>query len=107
MFVPFAAPADTRRDDSHSHRWSQAHCGRPQRPALPCQATAGMRRYGPVARDSIVRVGVLGAGAWARAAHLPGYLRDPRCRVVAIADTDVGRAREAARDFDISTAASD
>src|SRR5262249_22775666 len=25
-----------------------------------------------------VRVGVLGAGAWARGAHLPGYRRDPR-----------------------------
>ena len=33
----------------------------------------------------MVRVGVLGAGAWARGAHLPGYRRDPRCTVVAIA----------------------
>jgi len=33
-----------------------------------------------------VRVGVLGAGAWALAAHLPGFLRDERCEVVAIAD---------------------
>jgi predicted dehydrogenase len=44
---------------------------------------------------------VLGAGAWARAAHLPGYRRDPRCQIVGIADTQLDRAREAAREFDI------
>ena len=33
-----------------------------------------------------IRVGVLGAGAWAEFAHLPGYKRDPRCELVAIAD---------------------
>ena len=58
----------------------------------------------PVTPDTIVRVGVLGAGAWARAAHLPGYRRDPRCRVIAIADSEIDRARDAAREFDIPTA---
>jgi predicted dehydrogenase len=57
-----------------------------------------------VTPGTIVRVGVLGAGTWARAAHLPGYRRDPRCRVVAIADTEIDRARDAAREFDIPTA---
>src|SRR5882762_3310087 len=57
--------------------------------------------------DSLVRVGVLGAGAWARGAHLPGYRRDRRCTVVAIADVEIDRAREAARDFDIPDAAAD
>jgi len=52
-------------------------------------------------------VGVLGAGAWARGAHLPGYRRDPRCKVVAIADVEIDRAREAAREFDIPLAAGD
>jgi len=56
---------------------------------------------------SIVRVGVLGAGTWARAAHLPGYRRDPRCRVVAIADVEIARARDAAREFDVATATAD
>ena len=28
---------------------------------------------------------MLGAGAWARSAHLPGYRRDPRCQIVGIA----------------------
>src|SRR5471030_348621 len=57
--------------------------------------------------DRVVRVGVLGAGAWACGAHLPGYRRDPRCRVVAIADTEIDRARQAAHDFDISVVSAD
>ena len=48
-----------------------------------------------------VRVGVLGAGAWARGAHLPGFARDPRCELVAIADPVVARAREFAAEFGI------
>jgi predicted dehydrogenase len=48
-----------------------------------------------------VRVGVLGAGAWARGAHLPGYKRDDRCEVVAIADPVVERAHEFAAEFGI------
>jgi len=50
-----------------------------------------------------IRVGVLGAGAWARFAHLPGYKRDDRCEVVAIADPDSALARAAAADFGIPT----
>lgn len=48
-----------------------------------------------------IRVGVLGAGAWARHAHLPGYRRDPRCTVVAIADPNRALAQQAAADFGI------
>jgi predicted dehydrogenase len=57
--------------------------------------------------ERIVRVGVLGAGAWARGAHLPGYKRDARCRIVAIADSEKGRAEQAAREFDIPMATAD
>ena len=57
--------------------------------------------------DSVVRVGVLGAGTWARSAHLPGYRRDPRCRVVAVCDVEIDRASDAARAFDIPTATAD
>jgi len=57
--------------------------------------------------NRVVQVGVLGAGAWARGAHIPGYLRDPRCRVVAIADTEIDRARDAAREFSIPKATAD
>ena len=48
-----------------------------------------------------VRVGLLGAGAWARFAHIPGYLRDSRCELVAIADPMIERAQEFAAEFDI------
>jgi predicted dehydrogenase len=54
-----------------------------------------------------VRVGVLGAGAWARFAHLPGFAREPRCRVVAIADPQLDLARSAAAEFDIPTVTTD
>ena len=48
-----------------------------------------------------VRVGVLGAGAWAKFAHIPGYKRDPRCELVAIADPVIERAQEFADEFGI------
>ncbi len=54
-----------------------------------------------------VRVGVLGAGTWARAAHMPGYRRDPRCRIVAVCDVEIDRARDAAREFDVPSATAD
>lgn len=52
-------------------------------------------------RDSVVHVGLLGAGAWAHGAHLPGYARDPRCKVVAIADPVREKADAFAREFGI------
>jgi predicted dehydrogenase len=52
-------------------------------------------------RGRKVRVGVLGAGAWAESAHLPGYVRDPRCELVAIADPIRGRAEAFADRFGI------
>ena len=48
-----------------------------------------------------MRVGVLGAGAWAEFAHIPGYKRDPRCELVAIADPVVERATAFAEKFGI------
>jgi predicted dehydrogenase len=52
-------------------------------------------------RDSVVQVGLLGAGAWAQFAHLPGYARDARCKVVAIADPEREKAEAFAKAFDI------
>jgi predicted dehydrogenase len=49
----------------------------------------------------VVRVGVLGAGAWAEFAHCPGYKRDARCELVAIADPIVERAQAFAEKFGI------
>ena len=48
-----------------------------------------------------VKIGVLGAGAWAEFAHLPGYRRDSRCELVAIADPMVDRAHAFAERFSI------
>jgi predicted dehydrogenase len=66
----------------------------------------------PIRRDNSVsqqrlRVAVLGAGAWARFAHLPGYRRDSRCEVVAIADPNRALAEQAATDFGIPVVARD
>src|SRR5262249_60298520 len=41
-------------------------------------------------------IGVIGAGRWAGWAHLPGWARDPRCRIVGGCDIDPGRAAAAA-----------
>jgi predicted dehydrogenase len=48
-----------------------------------------------------VRVAVLGAGAWARLAHVPGFLRDPRCEVVAICDPERGLAEALATEMGV------
>ena len=54
-----------------------------------------------------LRIGVLGAGSWAKTAHIPGWLRDPRCQVVTVCDVDAARAREAAQTYDIPEPADD
>lgn len=57
--------------------------------------------------ESKLRVGVLGAGAWAQFAHIPGWLRDPRCEVVALCDVRLERARDFARKFSLPEATDD
>ena len=41
-------------------------------------------------------IGVVGAGRWASLAHLPGWARDERCRIVGVCDLDPERAAAAA-----------
>jgi predicted dehydrogenase len=41
-------------------------------------------------------IGVVGAGRWAGLAHLPGWARDERCRIVGICDRAPERAAAAA-----------
>jgi predicted dehydrogenase len=57
--------------------------------------------------ETKLRVGVLGAGAWARSAHIPGWQRDPRCEVVAICDVARERAEAHAAQFGIPEATDD
>ena len=54
-----------------------------------------------------LRIGVFGAGAWARAAHIPGWQRDPRCEVAVVCDIKRDLAEDAARQFGIREAAHD
>src|SRR5215216_5539989 len=51
-----------------------------------------------------LRVGVVGAGAWSRAAHVPGFLSTPGVRLVAICDTDVSRGQKVADEAGIAHA---
>jgi predicted dehydrogenase len=48
-----------------------------------------------------LRVGVIGAGRWARSAHLPGFVGSPYSDVVAICDLHEDLAESAAKQFDI------
>ncbi|MDP9351691.1 MAG: Gfo/Idh/MocA family oxidoreductase [Chloroflexota bacterium] len=48
-----------------------------------------------------VRVGIIGAGAVARIAHVPGYAADPRVEVVGITDLNQERAGELAAQFNV------
>lgn len=54
-----------------------------------------------------VRVAVLGAGAWARLAHIPGFKRDDRCEVVAICDPQRSLAEAVASEFGIADVSTD
>jgi predicted dehydrogenase len=56
---------------------------------------------------SKLRVAVVGTGRWARVAHLPGWLRDPRVEVVALADVDAAAAAGAAKEFGVAQVAAD
>jgi predicted dehydrogenase len=52
-------------------------------------------------------VGVVGAGRWANLAHLPGWARDQRCRIVAVCDREPDRAAAAARQYGAELATQD
>jgi predicted dehydrogenase len=44
-------------------------------------------------------IGVIGAGRWANWAHLPGWVRDERCQLIAVCDRDLDRANKAGQEF--------
>jgi predicted dehydrogenase len=52
-------------------------------------------------QESKLQVCVLGAGRWAELAHIPGWLRDPRCEIAILCDTDEEKARSIAQKFGI------
>jgi len=52
-------------------------------------------------------IGVVGAGRWAGLAHLPGWARDERCRIVGICDREPQRAAAAAGRYGAAVATED
>ena len=56
---------------------------------------------------SRLRVAVVGTGSWAQRAHLPGWQRDSRAEVVAVADTDPDALASAAARFGVPRAVQD
>jgi len=54
-----------------------------------------------------VKVAVVGAGRWAQVAHIPGWQREPRAEVVALADIDADVAGEVAAKFSVPRAVTD
>jgi predicted dehydrogenase len=57
--------------------------------------------------EQTLRVGVVGAGRWAVRSHLPGWQRDPRCEVVAIADTNPDALAAAGKEFGVARLSAD
>jgi len=54
-----------------------------------------------------IRVAVVGSGRWAQMAHIPGWQRDPRAEVVALADVNPGALATAAAKFGVRRTAAD
>lgn len=57
--------------------------------------------------ENKLRVGVVGAGRWAVRSHIPGWQRDPRAEVVALADTNAEALAEAGKQFGIERLSTD
>ena len=54
-----------------------------------------------------LRVGVVGTGRWAVNSHIPGWQRDPRVEIVALADTDADALQSAGSQFGVARLESD
>jgi len=48
-----------------------------------------------------LKIGVIGAGRWAKSAHLPGFARSPLSDVVAICDLNHELAEQRAEEFSV------
>src|SRR5260370_10110384 len=90
---------------------------RPPRPPGPNPAEPGgtsepgpvrltIRNEGKRMADRL-RVAVVGTGSWAQRAHIPGWLRDPRAEVVALADVTAGAGAAAASGFAVPVVTTD
>lgn len=92
MDCDFSGEATAAIDNRGRRPDDALNAGRTRDP-ISAREDAGM--VSPIV-DRPVRVGVLGAGRWARMAHLPGWQRDKRTEVVGVCDTDRALAEDAA-----------
>jgi predicted dehydrogenase len=60
-----------------------------------------------MAQSGRLRVAVVGTGSWAQRAHIPGWQRDPRVEVVALADVSGELVRQAGQKFGVSRVTTD
>jgi predicted dehydrogenase len=58
----------------------------------------------PTSAPERIRVGIIGAGANARAVQIPGFRRIPECEIVAVANRSLQSSRRVANEFDIPRA---
>jgi len=54
-----------------------------------------------------LNIGVVGTGRWATRSHIPGWQRDPRCRVVGLADVDRDLVKAAGDQFKVDRVTDD
>lgn len=59
------------------------------------------RRTSPMGKSEKIRVGIIGSGAIARAAHLPGFKNCPDVELAAVCDLQMDRAKQLAQDNEI------
>ncbi len=57
--------------------------------------------------ENKLRVGVVGTGRWAIRSHIPGWQRDPRAEVVALADTNEDALAAAGKEFEVERLSTD
>src|SRR5205823_2299440 len=73
--------------------------GRRGRPG-PVRSDPG-RKDGRCMRQGVIRIGIVGAGAIARARHLPGFKALPGVKVVGVCNQHRDSATRVAREFEI------
>lgn len=57
--------------------------------------------------DSVIRVGIIGAGGNTRDRHIPGLLEQAGVEITAVANRTLASSEKAAKEFDIAKAAGD
>lgn len=83
------------------HRVNAFRCVGERTSAALSETDDGAERDGGDVGRARIRVGVIGTGRWARAAHLPSFAAHPDAEVVAVAGIDRAEAQAVAREFGV------